>query len=179
MDTAVKHLLAELEEFGKANDAIHADKTQQMLNLEPQTAVLVHLLLKLGRFKRVLEIGTSNGHSTIWIADALCECEIEGHLTTIDINPVKTEKAKVNVRRAGFTDRVTFIEGDASQIVGNLHGSFDCIFFDADRISSKTQLVRLLPKLNRAVERGGVRRGGSMQATAQAVPELAAGSGRS
>jgi predicted O-methyltransferase YrrM len=105
MDTAVKHLLTELEEFGKANDAIQAEKTQRMLNLESQTAALIHLLIRLGRCKNVLEIGTSNGYSTIWIADVLRETDIDGNLTSIDINPGKIEMARVNVGRAGFIER--------------------------------------------------------------------------
>src|SRR6202051_3599400 len=71
MDEALLRLLREIEERGRANDARESDRARKMLNLEPGTAQLVSILLRGSGARRVLEIGTSNGYSTIWRAWSL------------------------------------------------------------------------------------------------------------
>ena len=73
MDEALLRLLREIEECGRANDARESDRARKMLNLEPGTAQLVSILLRSSGARRVLEIGTSNGYSTIWLAWSLGE----------------------------------------------------------------------------------------------------------
>ena len=73
MDKALLKLLREIERKGRANDAREADRARKMLNLEPGTAQLVSILLRSSGARHVLEIGTSNGYSTIWLAWSLVE----------------------------------------------------------------------------------------------------------
>ena len=73
MDKALLQLLREIEEGGLANDARESDRARKMLNLEPGTAQLVSILLRSSGARHVLEIGTSNGYSTIWLAWSLGE----------------------------------------------------------------------------------------------------------
>lgn len=73
MDKALLRLLREIEKHGRANDARESDRARKMLNLEPGTAQLVSILLRSSGGRRVLEIGTSNGYSTIWLAWSLGE----------------------------------------------------------------------------------------------------------
>jgi predicted O-methyltransferase YrrM len=94
-----------------------------------------------------LEIGTSNGYSTIWIAAALKDCE-DARFISIEALPEKLALARENLASAGFGQRVELMEGHATDVVGSLSGPFDCIFFDADRISAPSQLQLLLPKLS-------------------------------
>jgi predicted O-methyltransferase YrrM len=93
----------------------------------------------------LLEIGTSNGYSTIWLAWA--SRAIGGHISSIDREAYKQVLADANLRRAGLRDVVDLVCGDATQVVANLPGPFDFVFFDADRRSAPAQLALLVPKL--------------------------------
>jgi predicted O-methyltransferase YrrM len=137
-------LLAELEVFGRTNDDAQADRANRMLNLEPDTAHLISLLIRLSGRRQVLEIGTSNGYSTIWLAWAV---GVLGHVTSLDRSAEKHTLAEQNIKRSGLQDRVELITGDATAIVEKLTGPFDTVFFDADRTSAPAQLQILLPKL--------------------------------
>ncbi len=145
MDASLHHLLAELEEQGRLNDEREQERSKKMLNLEPETARLVSILLRSSQRTRLLEIGTSNGYSTIWLAWAMRVTG--GHVTSIDRSAEKHRLADENLRRAGLRELVELRQGDATSIVADLPGPFDCAFFDADRLSAPAQLSLLLPKL--------------------------------
>jgi predicted O-methyltransferase YrrM len=147
LGTKLDRLLSELEIEGHRNDAQEKDRKKKFLNLERPTAELIYVLLQASKRKRVLEIGTSNGYSTIWIAAALKDCD-DARFTSIEILAEKLALARKNLARAGFEDRVELMEGHASDVVAGLSGPFDCVFFDADRVSAPSQLKVLLPKLS-------------------------------
>jgi len=143
---AIEPLLAELEELGRENDKRASERRYKLLNLDRATAQLIWLLLQSSRRRSVLEIGTSNGYSTIWLAEALRRTA-DARLVSIERFPEKLAQARQNLDRAGLITRVELIEGDATEIVRALAPPFDCVFFDADRISAPAQLEILLPKL--------------------------------
>lgn len=145
MDAALRALLAELEEAGRLNDEREQERSKKMLNLEPETARLIGMLLCSSRRTRLLEIGTSNGYSTIWLAWAMRVTG--GHVTSIDRSAEKHRLAEENLRRAGLREIVELRQGDATSIVADLSGPFDSVFFDADRLSAPAQLSLLLPKI--------------------------------
>jgi predicted O-methyltransferase YrrM len=147
LGSALDQLLRELEIEGQRNDAREKDRKKKFLNLERPTAELIYVFLQASKRKHVLEIGTSNGYSTIWIAAALKDRE-DSRFISIEILPEKRELARANLARAGFERRVELMEGDATDVVAGLSGPFDCVFFDADRVSAPSQLQLLLPKLN-------------------------------
>src|SRR5215831_15643495 len=124
MDTALANLLAELSASGAAHDAVEADP---------------------GRRTRVLEIGTSNGYSTIWLAWAVRDAG--GTVTSVERDAGRQAEAADNLRRAGLLDSVRLVQGDATRVIAGLAGPFDCVFFDADRVSAPEQLRLLLPRL--------------------------------
>ncbi len=68
--TDLTALLNELAEFGKRNDAGSTGRAKKMLNITPETGEFLELMLKAARARRILEVGTSNGYSTIWLAKA-------------------------------------------------------------------------------------------------------------
>lgn len=140
------NLLASMERLGRENDERESDRARKMLNLEPQTARLINILARSSRAKRVLEIGTSNGYSTIWLASAIAEAG--GRVTSIERNPEKQKLARENLACAGLQDHVELRLGDATAIVRELTGPFDFVFFDGDRISAPEQLKLILPKLS-------------------------------
>ncbi len=139
--------LRELEAEGQENDSQEKDRKNRFLNLERPTAELIYVLLQASRRKHVLEIGTSNAYSTIWIATALKHSR-EATVISIELSPHKLALARKNITRARLEHRVELIEGNATEVVARLRGPFDCVFFDADRVSAPAQLRLLLPKLS-------------------------------
>lgn len=146
LQSPLDDLLRELEIQGERNDAQEKDRKKKCLNLERPTAELLYVLLQAAKRRRVLEIGTSNGYSTIWVAAALRDYR-DASFTSIEINPEKLVLARKNLARAGFEHRVELKEGNATDVVAGLKGAFDSVFFDADRVSAPAQLRLLLPKL--------------------------------
>jgi predicted O-methyltransferase YrrM len=138
-------LIQKIERFGSSNDVSQPAYSDKMLNLERPTAELVDILIRSSNRRSILEIGTSNGYSTLWLARALLDTG--GHLHTIESDESKYKLAAQNIEQAGLSSLVTQHFGDATTIVPTLHQSFDCVFFDADRLSSPEQLSILLPDL--------------------------------
>jgi predicted O-methyltransferase YrrM len=145
MDAHLRAFLAELAEEGQYNDAHEQDRRKKMLNLELETAELLSILVRSSRRTCLLEIGTSNGYSTIWLVWSAQA--VGGHVISIDREQQKHAQADQNLKRAGLRENVELICGDATEIVAALPGPFDFVFFDADRYSAPAQLTLLLPKL--------------------------------
>src|SRR5229473_5014619 len=148
-DADIRAFLTELYETGQQNDAREQERSKKMLNLEPETAHFLNILIRSSRRTRLLEIGTSNGYSTIWLAWATRP--VGGHVTSIEREAHKLALADANLRQAGLREVVDLIHGDATQVVATLAGPFDCVFFDADRKSAPSQLALLLTKLTAEV----------------------------
>ena len=144
-DADIRAFLSELYEIGQQNDAREQERNKKMLNLEPETAQFLHILLRSTRRTRLLEIGTSNGYSTIWLAWAMSLTG--GRVISIDRDANKQALADANLRRVELHELVDLKCGDANEVVANLPGPFDCVFFDADRYSAPAQLALLMPKL--------------------------------
>jgi predicted O-methyltransferase YrrM len=145
MNAEVRKLLNELEQQGLAHDARETERSRKVLNLQPDTAQIVSLLARGSGAKRVLEIGTSNGYSTIWLAASVAPAG--GRVISIDRSAEKQKMARENLAKAGLSEHVELHCGDATEIVAALAGPFDFVFFDADRIDAHNQLALLLPKL--------------------------------
>jgi predicted O-methyltransferase YrrM len=97
------------------------------------------------RATRILEVGTSNAFSTIWLAAAARETG--GRVITLEQSPDKIALARANLARAGVADRVEIREGRAADSLTGLPGPFDFVFLDADRPSYAFYLELVLPKL--------------------------------
>ncbi len=145
MDTQLRALLDEIHQQGQSNDVRHSAYTERMMNLEPATAQLISLMIRSSKRQHILEIGTSNGYSTTWLAWSAQQTG--GHVTSIDREEHKHALADANLRRATLRELVELRCGDATEVVASLPGPFDCVFFDADRFSAPAQLALLLPKL--------------------------------
>lgn len=145
MELSLRNLLREMEEHGRENDAQATERARMMLNLEPASAHLISILVRASGVTRAIEVGTSNGYSTIWLAWSLAAAG--GGIVSIDRNPAKHELARENLRRAGFSDKVDLRTGDAAEIVPQLKGPFDLVFLDADRRKFPEVMQLLLPKL--------------------------------
>jgi predicted O-methyltransferase YrrM len=145
MTPELRTLLKSLEEHAATHDAVETEHSRKLLNLEPETAEFVSILARSSGARRALEIGTSNGYSTIWLAASIGPAG--GRVTSIDRSQEKQELARENLSRAGLLECVDLRFGDATEVVKTLPGPFDFVFFDADRKSAPDQLTLLLPKL--------------------------------
>ena len=145
MDTTLLALLDGLARFGRDNDARETERPRRMLNITPETGRLLWILVRQARAARILEVGTSNAYSTIWLADAAREHG--GRVTTLEANPAKAALARENLERAGVLDVVDVREGRAADTLASLPGPFDLVFLDADRPSYATYLDLALPRL--------------------------------
>lgn len=104
------------------------------IQVAPNQGMLLHLLARMQHPKRILEIGTLGGYSTIWLAMALAP---GGRLITLEYEPRHAQVAQENIARAGLTDRVEIRVGRAldslAQLAAEGLDSFDLIFIDADK----------------------------------------------
>jgi len=105
---------------------------------------LYNIVIENG-YTKALEIGTSTGHSSIWIAWALSKTG--GKLVTLEIDPGRRAKAIKNFKEAGLADYIDARLGDAHQIVKQIDGPFDFVFSDADKAWYKQYFIDLYPKL--------------------------------
>ncbi|KPK83345.1 MAG: methyltransferase [Bacteroides sp. SM23_62_1] len=110
--------------------------------------ILYDLIIKNG-YTKALEIGTSTGHSGIWIAWALSKTG--GKLITIEIDEGRHREALANFKEAGLSDYIDARLGDAHKLVPALEGPFDFVFSDADKYWYTNYIKAVLPKL----EKGG------------------------
>ena len=115
------------------------------LNVPEADGRLLYDLILKHRFTRALEIGTSTGHSGIWIAWALSKTG--GRLVTIELDPRRHREAVANFKEAGLSEYVDARLGDAHQMVPALEGPFDFVFSDADKEWYTNYFVALWPKL--------------------------------
>ena len=145
MSPELRQFLKQLEEHAATHDATETEHFRKLLNLEPDTAELLSILARSSGAKRALEIGTSNGYSTIWLAASIGPRG--GRVTSIDRSQDKHKMARENLQNAGLLEYVELLLGDATEVVRTLPGPFDFVFFDADRKSAPDQLALLLPKL--------------------------------
>ncbi len=125
-------LAAEVFAAGRDYDAAQSDRLDRLRNVEPETAQLLGVLVRATRSQRILEIGTSNGHSTLWLADA-AEA-VGGHVETLDIDPRRTELALANLSRAQLGELVHCRTIGAAQALAEYHdAAWDFVFLDAER----------------------------------------------
>lgn len=119
--------------------------TWRDLNVPESDGKLLHDLIVRRRFTRALEIGTSTGHSGVWIAWALARTG--GKLITLEIDPARHRTAVANFEEAGLSAWVDARLGDAHEMVPALPGPFDFVFSDADKEWYKNYFVAVWPKM--------------------------------
>jgi len=121
------------------------DRNQRLSNLTvpAEDARLLRVLTESINAKHVVELGTANGYSGIWLALALQATG--GKLTTFEIDPQRAQQARENFKRAGVDHLITQVEGDAHQEVTKLKEPIDLVFIDADKDGYIDYLKKLLP----------------------------------
>jgi caffeoyl-CoA O-methyltransferase len=115
------------------------------MNIPAADGQLLYDIIVRNNYKSVLEIGTSTGHSGIWIAWALSKTG--GKLITIDIDEGRHNKAVENFKKAGVSEFIDARLADAHELVKELKGPFDFVFSDADKDWYKNYFIDVDPKL--------------------------------
>jgi predicted O-methyltransferase YrrM len=105
--------------------------------VSPQQGKFLSLLAAATGARRILEIGTLGGFSTIWLARGAGP---DGHVTTLEYDPKHAEVARANLDRAGLSDRVEVLVGAALDSLPNVTGPFDLVFIDADKENNPSYL---------------------------------------
>jgi predicted O-methyltransferase YrrM len=142
-------IAAEVFAAGRDYDAAQSNRLNRLRNVEPETAELLGVLVRATRARRVLEVGTSNGHSTLWLADAADA--VGGHVETLDIDPRRTELARANLERAELAAIVECRTVSAAQALGEYpDAAWDFVFLDAER----PEYPGYWPNLRRALAPG-------------------------
>jgi len=116
------------------------------MNVSANDGKILYDLVIKGNYKRALEIGTSTGHSGIWIAWALSKTG--GKLITIEIDEGRYNEALANFKEAGLSSYIDARLAEAHELVPGLKGPFDFVFCDADKDWYKEYLIAVLPKLD-------------------------------
>lgn len=107
------------------------------IEVVPLAGKLLHLLARMIGARRVLEIGTLGGYSTIWLARAVGE---QGRVTTIEAEPRNAAVARRSIDHADVGERVEIRQGRAAEVLPQLEGPFDLVFIDADKESNTIYL---------------------------------------
>jgi len=148
---SLEALKAELERFGASNDAATTERRRSMLNITRETGEFLRVLVHATAAKRVLEIGTSNGYSTLWLANAARATG--GIVTTVEHSAYKVAMAQENFSRSGLASYITLLHDDAGRVLAaSANASFDLVFLDSER----PEYPGLWPDLKRVLRPGGL-----------------------
>jgi predicted O-methyltransferase YrrM len=147
---SLEALKRELERFGETHDATH-ERPRRMFNITRDTGQFLTVLVHATAARRVLEIGTSNGYSTLWLAEAARA--IGGTITTVESADEKTRLASANFARSGLSAFITLIHDDAGRFLHRTdHSAYDLIFLDSER----PKYPGWWPQLRRVLRPGGL-----------------------
>jgi predicted O-methyltransferase YrrM len=151
VNSTLADLLTELEEFGRNNDAANSERPYRMLNITRDTGEFLSVLVRTTNARRVLEIGTSNGYSTLWLAEAALA--VAGRVTTIELSDSKVGLAAGNFERSGLGGVITQLHGEAGTLLESMADSaFDLIFLD----SARAEYPGWWADLKRVLRNGGL-----------------------
>jgi len=145
---ALEHSTPDPEFFRRLEEETRATTTLPQMMVGPLEGQFLGWLVRLSGARRVLEIGTFTGYSSISMALALPE---GGRITTIEIDEETSDTARRYAEHAGVADRIDYRVGPAIDELETLDGPFDLVFIDADKESYIDYYENVLPKLS---ERG-------------------------
>ena len=150
MNPERRTIVDEVYAHGREFDAQHSNRLARLRNLAPEAAQLLAVMVRAAGARRILEVGTSNGYSTLWLADAV---EITGgHVESLDIDPRRSDQACDNIARAGLDGVASCRTVSAAQaLIEYPDDAWDLIFLDAER----PEYVGYWPNIRRTLAPGG------------------------
>jgi predicted O-methyltransferase YrrM len=151
MRDPLKAQLEELERFSQAHDRNTADHSRKMLNITRDTGEFLSVLVRATGARRVLELGTSNGYSTLWLASAARPGG--GRVTTVELSDFKLGLASSNFAKSDLASCIALVHEDAGGVLArSAADSFDFVFLDTDR----SRYVSWWPDVKRVLRPGGM-----------------------
>ena len=134
VDHYISNLFHDQDDCLKATEQSIIDSGIPQISISPNQGKFLHILAKLRNAKKILEIGTLGGYSTIWMARALPD---DGTLTTLEVDQKHADVARQNFENCGLSAKINMRLGKAIDILPQLEkegaGPFDMIFIDADK----------------------------------------------
>jgi len=132
-------------------DATQCDRIKRYRNIEPESALFLAMQVRIQQSKKILEIRTSTGYSTLWLADA---AKVTGaKVTTLEIDEKRTQQAQLHAQELQVDDVIDFWVGDAQKYLEQCQEQYDFILLDAERNAYLNYWLYLQKML---VEHGGV-----------------------
>jgi len=135
------------------SDFVNQLRRQAVLDAIPiirqETENLIKVLIQIRQPTHILEVGTATGYSALVMSEAMPE---ECQITTIEKYEKRIPVARENFRLAGKEKKIILLEGEASELLKTLEGSFEFIFMDA----AKGQYIHFLPQIMRLLPKGGI-----------------------
>lgn len=138
-------VLTALERDDAAERQRGASRKERLRQVTPDVGRFLHTLVLAARPRSILEIGTSGGYSTIWLATAAAS--LGAAVTTLEIDPAKVRRAGANLREAGVERAATIVEGDAFDYLRHREEPIDFVFLDAEKEDYLAYLGLIVPLL--------------------------------
>ena len=149
MKAKLKAYLETVYSESRAHDETQTERAACWRNLHPDSAALLAVLVRAKQARKVLEVGTSNGYSTLWLADAVRDTG--GSLCTLEIDKARKKAARQNLRETKLEDYVRMEVCDAGEFLRDYPKYFDVVLLDADR----SQYTAYWPHLQRILTKPG------------------------
>lgn len=125
-------LLLELEKYGEEHDSKKQKREEKLRNVSREMGQFLSILIKGCSAQKILEIGTSNGYSTLWLANAAEETK--GNVTTVELSSERVAEALMNFEKANLRYRIDIHNQEAGAFLDvQVNRSFDFIFLDSER----------------------------------------------
>jgi predicted O-methyltransferase YrrM len=151
VDATVQQIIDDLTRAAAEHDAQQVDRLDRWRVLEPDAGRFLWFLAQALRATTIVEIGTSRGVSTLWLADAARATG--GRVVSVDVDAEAQEHARRTVAQAGLADFVSFrVEDGGAALAGHGDGELDLLFLDAER----TEYPAWWPHPSRVLRSGGV-----------------------
>ena len=145
IDERARTVLDRLEARDSRERETGAPRHARLRQVTPDVGRFLHNLVLSARPHSIVEVGTSGGYSTIWLASGAASAG--GTVTTLEIDPVKVALARESVRDAGLQATVTIVEGDAFDFLRTRHEPIDFVFLDAEKEDYLAFLGLIVPLL--------------------------------
>jgi len=155
MSVMIPNLEEYFRKFVTSEDSFLSELETEALKEEipiigPVVGELLSILVTATQAKRILELGTAIGYSTVFLAKG-CEA-VNGKVITLEMSPGLAERARANFRKKGIEERTEVMIGDAREMMLNMNEPFDFIFLDID----KDHYLGVLDQCHRLLKRGGL-----------------------
>src|SRR5947208_7922691 len=145
VDERAAAVITELRAQDSEQRRLGLPSSERTRNVDEETARYLNLLVRALRPRQILEVGSSNGLSTIWLA--LAARQYGGRVTGTELLPARAAEANANLARAGLDAVANVVAGDAREVVAGLGGPFNCVFLDAEKDEYGAHFAAFFPKV--------------------------------